>query len=165
MVLKVRGGEDLTRLQLINPKQNEWLILWDPTTTEDGSLEYKGTIIKGSTPTLEDIKTVINAGINEEVSAKILTGLKIDNQTVYLSVENQLNYQAAYYMAVADSSSLPITLKFGEDYYKTFSTVEEITSFFFEIRTYINSVLSEGWEKKKSIDYTLYEKLLADTQG
>ena len=53
-------------------------------------------------------------------------------------------------MAQSNSSILPITFKLGEDeneepIYYTFTTVEELTSFYTQAFAYINQCLNEGW--------------------
>lgn len=160
MVLKVHGGSDLPILQCINPSLNKWMVLWNKTEEEDGSFVYKGGILE-STPTIDDIKNLINTEINSEVSEAITQGLVIDGQTVYLSLENQLNYKAAYDLAVQTSGkNLPVTFKFGVDYYKSFSTIEELEGFYMATRNHIDKAILSGWEKKKAIDYSQYEALL-----
>ena len=55
--------------------------------------------------------------------------------------------------------SLPVTFKFGDNdnpvYYK-FTTLEELTDFYTKALQYINTTLKEGWNKKDSIDWSLY---------
>lgn len=160
MVLKVHGGSDLPILQCINPSTSKWLVLWDKAEEEDGSFVYKGGVLE-STPTIDDIKDLINTEINNEVSEAITQGLVIDGHTVYLSLENQLNYKAAYDLAVhTEGKNLPVTFKFGVDYYKSFSTIEELEAFYMTTRSHIDGAILKGWEKKKAIDYSQYEALL-----
>lgn len=160
MVLKVHGGSDLPILQCINPSTSKWLVLWDKAEEEDGSFVYKGGVLE-STPTIDDIKDLINTEINNEVSETITQGLVIDGHTVYLSLENQLNYKAAYDLAVhTEGKNLPVIFKFGVDYYKSFSTIEELEAFYMTTRSHIDGAILKGWEKKKAIDYSQYEALL-----
>lgn len=160
MVLKVHGGSDLPILQCINPSTSRWLVLWDKTEEEDGSFVYKGGILE-STPTIDDIKNLINTEINSEVSNTITQGLVVDGHIVYLSLENQLNYKAAYDLAVqTNGKNLPVTFKFGLDYYKSFSSLEELELFYMATRNHIDKAILNGWEKKKAVDYGQYEALL-----
>lgn len=160
MVLKVHGGKDLPILQCVNEKADKWLVLWDMQEEEEGSYIYKGAILEHA-PTIEDIQTIINNSINDEVSKVIFSGLKIDNNIVYLSLENQLNYKAAYDLAYqTNGKNLPVTFKFGENYYKSFSTIEELEKFYIAVRTHIDSAVKAGWEKKEAIDYNKYKALI-----
>ena len=83
---------------------------------------------------------------------------------VWLSSENQFNYKAAYDLAVQTSgSNLPVTFKFGDTknpvYYK-FETIEDLQDFYMKAMIHVNSVLSEGWTSKDSIEWEEYEKIL-----
>lgn len=85
----------------------------------------------------------------------------MDNNIVYLSLENQINYKSAYDLAYQTSGkTLPQTFKFGEDYYKVFNTLEELEEFYLKVRNHIDSCLDKGWQAKTSVDYSKYEELL-----
>ena len=106
------------------------------------------------------VKDKVNKFINEETDWKIKSGFTWKDYKVWLSSENQFNYKAAYDLAVQTNGvSLPVTFKFGDNdnpvYYK-FTTLEELTDFYTKAIQYINTTLKEGWDKKDSIDWSLY---------
>lgn len=112
-------------------------------------------------PTLSQIKEFILNEINKRIDNEILTGFIWNNMNVWLSTENQFNYKAAFDLAVqTQGKSLPVTFKFGDTdnpQYHTFETVEDITDFYTKAMSYVNSVLAKGWQKKDSIDWSVYE--------
>ena len=117
----------------------------------------------------KDIKDAILEDINSQTDHKILIGFVWNNIHVYLSIENQRNFSEAYHMAQSSSSILPITFKLGEDeneepVYYTFTTVEELTSFYTQAFAYINQCLNEGWQRKDAIDWEPYKALYPEQE-
>ena len=120
-------------------------------------------------PTFKMIKEAVYNDINSQTDYKILTGFVWNNIHVYLSIENQRNFSEAYHMAQSSSSILPITFKLGEDeneepVYYTFTTVEELTSFYTQAFAYINQCLNEGWQRKDAIDWEPYKALYPEQE-
>lgn len=80
---------------------------------------------------------------------------------VWLSMENQFNYKAAFDLAVqTNGDSLPITFKFGTDsepVYHEFTTLADIHDFYIKAVAFKDKVLSDGWEAKDAFDFTPYE--------
>lgn len=113
--------------------------------------------------TLEYIKNIILDWYNKQIDNKILSGFVWNEMPVWLSSENQFNYKAAYDLAVqTNGASLPVTFKFGtpdNPVYHTFETLENFTNFYTSAINYINQTLAEGWQKKDSIDWSVYENI------
>ena len=113
--------------------------------------------------TLEDIKEAILADINSQTDKKILTGFVWQEKPVWLSSENQFNFKTAYDLAVqTQGQSLPVKFKLGENeesepVYHTFEDMVEFTDFYTQAIAFINQCLNEGWERKDSINWSLYE--------
>ena len=122
---KINGSPDVQLLECTNPVRGYWRIRFDVQKKEDGSADYMEHRFY-SKPTLEEVKTIITNFINEQTDLKILSGLRYDNQLVWLSAENQANYKAAYDLAVqTQGESLPYKVKLGTEdtpVYKEFST-------------------------------------------
>ena len=120
-------------------------------------------------PSLEQLKKLILDTINKDVDEKILSGFVWKNMPVWLSTENQFNYKAAYDLAVmSKGQSLPVTFKFGtteSPVYYTFESLEDISDFYLSAMNYINKTLEDGWKKKDNIDWTVYEKILNETNN
>ena len=96
---------------------------------------------------------------------KILSGFEWRGMKVWLSMENQFNYKAAYDLAVqTGGTSLPVTFKFGDTMpvYHTFNTLEEISEFYTSALSYVNKTLADGWSRKDSLDWSEYERLLTE---
>lgn len=115
-------------------------------------------------PSINEIKNTIWSWYDKETDYKILIGFTWKDMSVWLSSENQFNYKAAYDLAVqTNGATLPVTFKFGtpdNPVYYTFETLEDFTNFYTSAINYINQTLAEGWQKKDSIDWTVYENAL-----
>lgn len=160
MAVRIYGGQ-LPLIQCVNPRRNKWIVLWDQKEEEDD----KGISYSAETfyhkPTLQEIKDAINEDINAKVNEEIYSGLIIDGNIVYLSLENQINYQSTYNLACrTNGKNLPKTFKF-EDSYKTFNSVEEFQEFFLQVTDHIDACLAKGYSAKQAVDYSEYERLLS----
>lgn len=117
-------------------------------------------------PSFGQLKNFILSEINKRTDEKILSGFEWNGMSVWLSSENQFNYKAAYDLAVqTNGANLPTVFKFGDTenpvYYK-FDTLDELQDFYVKAMTYINEQLAIGWAKKDAIDWSVYEKALAE---
>ena len=114
----------------------------------------------GHKPTDEEIHTLVMSWYNSQTDAAILSGFAYNGAHVWLSVENQYNYKAAYDLAVqTGGETLPVTFKFGSDEqpeYHTFTQLEELKDFYTKAVGFIQTVLAEGWEKKDKFNLELY---------
>ena len=119
--------------------------------------------------TINDIKNLIIDQYDAEIKNKIITGMKYKGNSVYLSSENQHNFSDMQRVVNEDSSNLPIITKIGEidnthPIYYTFNTVEEVNEFCNAIYNHITQCRQEGWQKKDSIDWSVYEKALNNNE-
>lgn len=134
-----------------------WFVQWDKEELEDGTFRVKRKCVqRGEKPTAQKCIEVIQAEIDKDTDAKILTGYEYDGHNVYLSRENQNNYKAMFDLAVMDSSSvLPLTIKIceenGQQVYETFEDLDTFKAFYVGGVTYINTVLTAGWTAKDTI--------------
>lgn len=112
-------------------------------------------------PTATECADIIRATINAETDAKILSGFYWRGMPVWLSMENQFNYKAAYDIAVQTSGkNLPVRFKFGTDkepVFYDFETMEEFSEFYASSLEYIQNLLNACWEEKQSLNLSLYE--------
>lgn len=110
-------------------------------------------------PTAAELQADINALINSVTDHNILTAMVWNGKPVYLSQENQMNFKAAYDLAVqTDGAVLPVKFKLGEDkdgkpVYHTFTKVEPMADFVMKAFAHINACTNEGWIEKDSVDY------------
>lgn len=92
-----------------------------------------------------------------------MSGFAWKGVPVWLSMENQLNYKAAYDLAVQTNGQVLPTFKFGTTespvYYK-FESLEDLKDFYISAMSYITDTLATGWQEKDKIDWTVYEDLL-----
>lgn len=153
-----RRQDSLTRLSATN-----YLLIFG-YGEEDGQ-GYNWRKYYDHKPTSAELKEDIVKLIDSATDKTILTGFKWQGNNVYLSTENQMNFKAAYDLAVqTGGQTLPIKFKLGEDaegsaVYHVFSELEEFADFYTKAVAFVVSCLNEGWEEKDGIDY---EKLIAD---
>lgn len=126
---------------------------------EDDEQGYNWRKYYDHNPSAEELKEDIVNLIDSETDGKILSGFVWKEIPVYLSTENQMNFKAAYDLAVQTSgATLPIKFKLGEDtsgnaLYHTFSELTEFTDFYTKAMGYVISVLNAGWEEKDNIQF------------
>lgn len=160
MIQYVTGNADVAYIECTNPRKDRWRIRWNITVKDDSTAEWVETDF-GHRPTPDEIKDTISGWYNAQTDSAILSGFKWRDMAVWLSSENQFNYKAAYDLAVqSGGDTLPVTFKLGTDetpVYHTFDTVEELGDFYSSSVAYVQQVISDGWAKKDSVDYSVYE--------
>lgn len=118
---------------------------------------------KQGKPNLAKIKEAVKADINAATDERILKGFVWNNINVWLSKENQDNFGVAQRVAVSNPEAiLPVTFKLGEDeygdpVYHTFESAEELTGFYLQAVSYVNTQLNTGWAEKDAIDWAPYD--------
>ena len=139
----------------------------------DGKAEWFEVVFykKQGRPNLEAVKKAVIADINAQTDEKIISGFVWTPQggepiNVWLSEENQRNFSEAQRIAmIMPDAILPVTFKLGEQadetpIYHEFTTAEELTGFYLQAVAFINATLSDGWQRKDSIDWAPYEQAL-----
>lgn len=140
---------------LVEYKNGSYIVKWNDGQDQI-SFPYK--------PTVDVIKDAILDIENAAIDKKILSGFVWNDMTVWLSSENQFNYKAAYDLAIqTNGANLPLTFKFGDSEdpkYHEFKTLEDLSDFYIKVVSFVNTTLAEGWKKKDSINWDLYQELL-----
>lgn len=114
-------------------------------------------------PSIDELRKDIESLINQETDFAIVNGFVWNDISVYLSTENQINFKAAYDLAMqSGGTTLPVKFKLGENtegvpVYHTFQTLEEFSDFYTKAFAYIAQCLDNGWTEKDNVDY---QKLL-----
>lgn len=156
------GGKNVALIECINYKINKYRIRWDFQPYGEGVSFMEEDILHK--PSLREVKDIILKGINTQTENAILENFEWNGIKIWLSLENQFNYKAAYDLALqTNGSSLPVVFKFGtieEPIYYKFDNLEDLTDFYTKALMYINEQLAIGWYKKDSIDWDAYEKAL-----
>lgn len=151
-------GADKRQDQVIKIGVNNYLLIFGYGTDDDGN-GYNMRKNYDHKPTKAELKEDITQLIDDTTDSKILQGFRWNDISVYLSTENQMNYKAAYDLAVQTSgATLPVKFKLGEDgsgnaVYHTFEDLEEFSDFFKAVVDYIEHVRMEGWDEKDGINY------------
>lgn len=160
-------NSNIPLLECLNLKKNNWILRFG--IKEDK--EYGGFIcnivyFEQETPTFDKIKSAIINYYNELCDKEITEGFRFENNLVWLNMENQQNYKAAFdlaMMAKGQNGTLPLTFKFGtetESVYRTFKDLEDLQNFYISAVRYIQETLAKYWKIKDSIDWNTYKKLL-----
>lgn len=112
-------------------------------------------------PGFEKIKSSIISIIDALTRDKIINDFRWNDYNVYLTIENQTNYNREYYLASStNGKNLPVTFKFEKDgvsEFYTFKTLEELQQFYIDMSEHIRKVQSDGWETKNSINWDVYK--------
>lgn len=170
-MIRISGSADAPRMECTNPKRQLWRIRWDYQTEGDPAAKPEGTVAGGQCtymehqfnhkPTLQEVTDIIHQWVNETVDARILSGFVWEGTPVWLSIENQFNYKAAFDLAVqSQGETLPVTYKFGtsqQPVYRSFFTLEDLTAFYREAVSYVQEQLRWGWEQKDMLDLSPYQ--------
>lgn len=143
--------------QLIKLSNTNYLLIF-AFGEEDGQ-GYNWRKYYDHEPTAAEVKADTEALINSIVDENIIKSFKWNNIPVYLSQENQLNFKAAYDLAVqTDGKTLPVRFKLGEDadgnpMYHTFTELSDFADFYTKAVAHVIAALNEGWKEKDGINY------------
>lgn len=164
----------------IRKDENRTIACYGYIEEEDGinATWYEIVFYNFKTPHLnfQMVKNAIVADINAQTDEKILNGYEWTilhgndagkTVKVWLSAENQNNFKA-FHDAVKEYPGIdafPVTFKIAEDengdpVYETFMSMSELSQFYLGSISYIKQTISKGWERKDSIDWSIYETVL-----
>jgi len=132
-------------LKKVDGKLYEWHEIYLPKT-------------QNANLSLDIVKTAILNDINKRVKTAIISGFVWNENPVWLSEENQLNFSQAV---------VPATLKIGEQQdgtpiYETFDTKTDLKAFNEACTLWKQQCLSEGYNEKDAIDWAPYEALFPE---
>ena len=111
-------------------------------------------------PGIDEIKKETEDLINSEVAEEIMSGYTWNGMKVWLSLENQRNYESLLTSMQAELNVLPVKLRFGtatEPKYHVFEDLEEYKEFYTGLQKHITDCLSRGWARKDNVNYKIYE--------
>lgn len=158
-IQSISGCAGVAPIECVSPRKNKWKIRWNITEKDDGTAKWLEEDFDHK-PTITEIRNTIIQYHNEQVDAKILSGYRWNDMPVWLSTENQFNYKASFDVAVqSNGANLPVRFKFGTEaipLYHDFTTIEELTDFYYGAMTFINTTLQEGWTAKDNIDFSVF---------
>lgn len=114
----------------------------------------------------KELISALQDRINAQVNAAILSGFAWNNMPVWLSIENQTNYKAAYDLAfqaqVMQMPFTPVKFKFGIDeapIYHDFTSFNELADFYVKAVGYIQGCYEDGWSEKDNLESLSDEEL------
>lgn len=158
--MEKRYGATERNDRLMQIGRNKWELIYGYGTDGVSGWTYRERFNRK--PTQDEIKDIIIAQINRNVEEKILCGLVWKDMPIWLSTENQLNYKAAYDLAVqTGGQSLPVKFKFGTDeqpVYHTFTTLDDLQEFYMTSLAFVQQVLDEGWQEKNNLDLSVFNQ-------
>jgi hypothetical protein len=134
--------------------RNKWELIYgygkDNDSAETGYNYRQRFTMK---PSLDEIKEIIKATINEATSARIQSGFVWNDINVWLSTEQQSNFSQIALGGV----DYPLTLKLGEaedgsPLYHTFNSSDEFEGFRKEVTNFILKAVTEGYAEKDALD-------------
>jgi hypothetical protein len=134
--------------------RNKWELIYGfGKDSEDAGTGYNYRQRFTYKPTLAEIKETIKATINEATSERILSGFVWNDISVWLSMEQQSNFN----QIALGSVDYPLTLKLGESadgmpLYNTFNSAEEFSDFHGAVTKHILGAIQSGYEEKDALD-------------
>lgn len=152
-------GAEKRQDQVIKIGVKNYLLIFGYGIDEDGN-GYNWRKNYSHKPSKEEVKSDIDALINSVVDAKILSGMEWQGMHVWLSAENQMNFKAAYDLAVQSvGATLPIKFKIGEDaegnpQYYTFEDLDTFGDFYMTAVKHVTTSINDGWAEKDGVDYS-----------
>lgn len=144
---------------IVHIGRSKWILFYgfgkDNESDENG-WEYRHTF--DHKPTLSEVRELVVSTIDNTTHEKIVNGLVWNGESIYLSIENQLNFAA---IERSQSIPFPLTLKINEladgtPVYHTFENTDDYTAFYQAVTMHITETLQNGWEEKDSIDLSFY---------
>lgn len=163
MATKIHGGNNLL-VECINHVTDKWMVLWNEQNEGD-SVSYQAETFTHK-PTIAEIKDTILDWYNKKIDQEILSGFVWKGIPVWLSMENQFNYKAAYDIAFQSEGEVLPTFKLGTTenpvYYK-FERFEDLKDFYVKSLAYVTDILNKGWQMKDTIDWSAYSAILDES--
>ena len=155
----IEYGKIESRIECINYRVGKWIVRWGAHEGAEGVQHMGETFC--ARPSLEKVRSTIEAWINAQTAERIRSGFTWKGMPVWLSQENQMNYKAAYDLAVqTDGATLPVMFKFGmseQPVYHTFDNLADLQDFYTKAMRHIQNTLEAGWQRKDTLDWAQYQ--------
>lgn len=159
------GNKDIALIECINPKIGKYRIRFNVKQHEEDMVSFYEFDVLGK-PTFDSLAEEIERHINSETDRRILSEFVWRDIPIWLSMENQFNYKAAYDLAMqTGGGTLPVTFKLGDSknpIYHEFTTVEELSDFYIRAINFVSETLKDGWLLKDEIELSKYQDILSE---
>ena len=105
-------------------------------------------------PTVDELRSVIEAHVNTMTQERIVGGYRWKGKQVWLSGENQQNYTSDYL-----AGELPVKVRMYDPDSDASGTVafiktpEELADFYNGMVAHVRMCIEDGWSVKDSVDY------------
>lgn len=146
-------------VECVNYISNKWVIRFDINKIDDNTYQYCEYIFDHK-PIIDEVKNVIIQYYNEKADKEIICGFIWNDMSIWLSIENQINYKAIYdLMNINELAVFPLHLKFrkdGDDIMYSFMTKDDYLDFYEKQIIYVKNVLQKYWNIKDNINYSDY---------
>ncbi len=154
---RVQGNPDVALLECTNPVSSKWRVRWNVVTDDAGTASYMEEEF-GHKPSVNEIKSLIEGWISDATRERIVSGFSYEGVPVWLSAENQANYERAYIQSKI-GSGVSAVFKFGTDenpVYRRFENTAELEAFYKAFSEHIQQAQLDGWNARESIDLKPY---------
>jgi hypothetical protein len=157
--MRVFANKNVPLIECVNKKYNKYKVRFDIAAEDDDMISFYEVTFDHK-PTINDIKSAIISHYNKIIDNNIVNGFVWKDMLIQLTLENQFNYKAAYDLAVqTNGATLPVMFKFGDSInpiYYTFKDLNDINDLYISSINHIQKCLSDGWNVKDNIDWSLY---------
>lgn len=160
--MEIQGSAGVAPVECINPRKDKWRVRWD-IRERDGTAVYQEAEFDHR-PQMDEVRELLRSWHNARIEEAIRSGFRWEETPVWLSMENQINYKAAFDVAVrTKGANLPVVFKLGTDekpVYRKFATTDDLQEFYTAMAAYIQTTLEAGWKEKEAVDLSRYETAL-----
>lgn len=156
----IKSKQKPVPLRCFDPVGNQYTVCLEINYNEEDSTWNYHEYDFPHYPSKEEIREAAERIINSDIGEKITTGYEWSGMKIWLSFENQRNYESILTSIQAELDILPVKLRFGtpeEPKYHIFEDPEEYKEFYKGLQKHITNCLAEGWERKDKINYDIYE--------
>lgn len=127
------------------------VLAYDVLENADEGWSWVEFLFKGQKPDKTTIKTRLENYLNDRCDQNILEGFTWKTHPVWLSTENQINYQRNYDAVKENEQFLP-EIRLGDNTRYKFETQEEYYQFRNEYSNFIDDCLKNCWDDKDKLD-------------
>lgn len=154
-VNKISCSEGLKPIECINPRRQRWAFRWDIHEEAEGGW-FAMEAVADHKPTQEEMRSVIEAQIDEATQNKIVNGFDWNGKPVKLTDTAQRNFLFAVYTldrtGEIDRSTFAGLLEADTDA----TAADELGDMVVAMWHHIKDRRAEGEAAKKAVDYSVY---------
>ncbi len=156
-IQKISCSEILKPVECINPRRSRYAVRWDHHEEAGGWFAFE--TVFDHAPSVEEIRTIINAHIDELTQQEIINGFSWNGRPVRLTDTAQRNFLFAVYSLnhTGEIDRAPFVGLLEAD--TDAAAADELGDMVAAMWNHIKEHRAKGQSLKDAVDYSLYELL------